>query len=176
VYISAKFPSGTNIRLMQKKEILILDPTDIRILTLLQYNAKLTNKEIAESVGMTVSPVFERIKRLEEKGVIKKYMAHVDRILIGLDMIAFCNVSLKEHNREYLDRFESEISVFPEVIECYHIAGLFDYLLKVAVKDMNAYHHFIIDKLAALDNIGNVQSMFVMNEIKSFGGFEIQVG
>jgi len=158
---------------MQKKEILTLDPTDIRILNLLQLNGKLTNKEIAESVGMSISPVFERVKRLEEKGVIRRYTAQLDRTLVGLEMIAFCNVSLKEHNRAYLDRFESEISALSEVIECYHIAGLFDYLLKIAVKDMNAYHHFMIDKLAALDNIGNVQSMFVMNEIKAFEGFLI---
>lgn len=161
---------------MLKKEILALDPTDIRILTLIQQDAKMTNKEIAEAVGMTTTPVFERIRRLEERGVIRRYAAQLDRMLIGIEMIAFCNVSLKEHNRSYLDRFEEEVSGLGEVIECYHIAGLFDYLLKIAVKDMSAYHAFVIDKLAALDNIGHVQSMFVMNEIKSFEGYDVREG
>ncbi len=160
---------------MQKKEILSLDATDVRILQLIQANAKLTNKEIASRVDMSITPVYERIRRLEEKGIIAAYRAELDRVHLGYELIAFCNISLKEHNKTFLDRFEEEVMKLDEVIECYHIAGLFDYLLKVALKDMVAYHNFIIGKLATIDNIGNVQSMFVMNEIKSFQGYNIHL-
>lgn len=160
---------------MQKKEFLRLDATDIQILQLIQKDAKLTNKEIAAKVGMTITPVYERIKRLEDIGVIAAYRADLNRHSIGYEMIAFCNISLKEHNKAFLDQFEEEVLKLDEVIECYHIAGLFDYLLKVALKDMMAYHNFIIGKLATIDNIGNVQSMFVMNEIKQFQGYTIHL-
>ena len=156
---------------MEKKEILTLDATDLRILRLLQLNSKLTNKEIAEQVSLSITPVYERIKRLEDNGFIRFYRAELDRHLLGFEMIAFCNVSLKEHNKNYLDEFEKSVEKLPEVVECYHIAGMFDYLLKVVITDMPAYHRFIIDKLATLDNIGNVQSMFVMKEIKEGKGY-----
>lgn len=143
-----------------------LDATDRRILDLLQSDALLTNKEVAAQLNMTTTPVFERIKRMEEDGYIRKYVALADKDKLGLSLLAFCNVSLKEHARDALLNFEDQVRSLPEVIECYHIAGLFDYLLKVVVPDMSAYQHFIVNKLAAFDNIGNVQSMFVMTEIK----------
>ncbi len=144
----------------------LLDPTDLRILDLLQKDAKLTNKEIAFKLGMTITPVYERIKKLEENGYISKYVALVDREKLGYHLVAFCNVSLKEHSSKYLSVFEREIHSIDEVIECYHIAGLFDYLLKVLARDMGTYQNFIVNKLAKLDNIGNVQSSFIMTEIK----------
>ncbi|NUQ26701.1 MAG: Lrp/AsnC family transcriptional regulator [Saprospiraceae bacterium] len=143
-----------------------LDPTDLRILNLLQEDAHLTNKEIAAELGLTTTPVFERVKRLEDEGYIHKYVALVDRSKLDYTLAAFCNVQLKEHARSYLKQFEDEVRSLREVIECYHIAGMFDYLLKVVVKDMNAYQDFIVNKLAVLDNIGNVQSSFVMTEVK----------
>lgn len=143
-----------------------LDMTDRRILNILQENAKLANKEIAARLNMTTTPVYERIKKLEEGGYIKKYVALVDKEKLGFSLVAFCDVSLKEHSRAYLMKFENEVGSLVEVIKCYHIAGMYDYLLKVVVKDMAAYQDFIVNKLAALDNIGNVQSSFVMKEIK----------
>lgn len=143
-----------------------IDPTDMRILNLLQEDAHLTNKEIAAQLGLSTTPVFERIKRLEEDGIISQYVALVNRQKLDYALLAFCNVSLKEHSRNFLKQFENEVRSLKEVIECYHVAGMFDYLLKVVVKDMNAYQDFIVNKLAALDNIGNVQSSFVMTEIK----------
>ncbi|MDZ4705309.1 MAG: Lrp/AsnC family transcriptional regulator [Saprospiraceae bacterium] len=124
------------------------------------------DKEVAAQLNMTTTPVYERIKRMEEDGYIRKYVALADKDKLGLSLLAFCNVSLKEHARDALLNFEEQVRDLPEVIECYHIAGLFDYLLKVVVTDMAAYQHFIVNKLAAFDNIGNVQSMFVMTEIK----------
>ncbi len=143
-----------------------LDNTDSRILELLQQDARLTTKELASHLNLTTTPVYERIKRLERDGYIQKYVALVDKKKVGLRLLAFCNVSLKEHNAEFLVRFEEAVRSLPEVMECYHIAGLYDYLLKVVVKDMDAYQHFVAKKLAALENIGKVQSSFVMTEIK----------
>jgi len=143
-----------------------LDPIDLRILDLLQQDAKLTNKEIAGQLGMTTTPVYERIKKLEESGYIKKYVALIDKEKMGYGLMAFCNVSLKEHSNAFIKTFESEILSLDDVVECHHIAGSFDYLLKVVAKDMTTYQDFIVNKLASLENIGNVISSFVMTEVK----------
>jgi len=143
-----------------------LDAIDRRILTMLQDNGKATNKEIASVLGMSITPIYERIKKMEDAGYIKKYTTVVDKDMLGYHLMAFCNVRLKEHTKEYLERFEEQIAELPEVSECYHIAGNFDYLLKVTVVDMEVYHFFITTKLATLDNIGHVQSSFVMKEVK----------
>lgn len=144
-----------------------LDKTDYRILRMLQNNAKATIKEIAATLGMTTTPVYERIKRMEESGYITHYVALLDRKKLGYHMVAYCNLSLQQHAQPFLRKFEEEIKAFEEVIECYHIAGMYDYLLKVIVKDMDEYQYFITDKLATIDNIGNVQSSFIMQEIKA---------
>lgn len=142
------------------------DPTDHRILKLLQQDGKIRIKEIATSLGMTNTPVFERIKRLEKEGLIKGYTALVDREKLGFHLVAFCTVSLEGHITDYLDQFVNDIHQLPEVVECYHIAGMFDYLLKIYTRDMADYQRFITQKLASLPNIRRVQSSFVMTEIK----------
>lgn len=143
-----------------------LDASDRLILQLLQEDASLTTKEIAGRINMSTTPVFERVKRLERDGFISSYRALLDRKKVGLPMLVFCDVSLKEHNRDFLIRFETEIAALPEVLECHHIAGAYDYLLKVVVHDMDGYQRFVKEKLAALENIGRVQSHFVMTEVK----------
>ena len=144
-----------------------LDATDRKLLMLLQEDAKLTTKQLAHHLGLTVTPVFERIKRLEKQGVIERYVAMLNKEKIGRKLIAFCNVSIKEHSREYIHHFETQITKFPEVMECYHIAGMYDYMLKITTENMDSYHDFIYNKLATIDNIGNVRSSFVMNELKN---------
>lgn len=151
---------------MEKKSD-ALDHTDRSILQLLQEDAFLTTKEIAIRVNMSNTPVFERVKRLEREGFINRYAALLDRRKVGLAMLVFCEVSLKEHNRDFLFRFEREVADLPEVIECHHITGAFDYLLKVVVRDMDDYQQFVKNKLAGLENIGQVQSHFVMTEVKN---------
>lgn len=151
---------------MEKKSD-ALDATDRIILRLLQQNAYLTTKEIAAPLGLTITPVHERIKRLEREGYIERYTAVVNRRKVGLPLLVFCDVALKEHNREYLLRFEQFVGQFDEVLECYHVTGQYDYTLKVVVADMEAYQRFIKEKLATLENIGRVQSHFVMTEVKS---------
>jgi DNA-binding Lrp family transcriptional regulator len=149
------------------------DATDKAILNLLQKDAKITIKEIANQLKLSTTPVFERIKRLERNNIIQKYTAMIDRKKVALALVAFCDVSLKEHAEQYLVKFEQEVQSLSEVVECYHIAGTYDYLLKVVVKDMEAYQHFVSKKLAVLENIGRVQSSFVMKEIKNFEGLPI---
>ncbi|KOF01426.1 AsnC family transcriptional regulator [Roseivirga seohaensis subsp. aquiponti] len=144
----------------------MVDKIDKQILRLLQLDAKKTTKEIAADLGLTTTPVHERIKKLEREGYIQQYSIRIDRKKVGLMMMAFCSVSLKNHERAFIEKFEQDIQLLDEVIDCYHIGGMFDYLLKVLVPDMDAYQHFISKKLADLDNIGNVQSSFVMSEIK----------
>jgi len=151
---------------MEKKSD-TLDAIDRSILQMLQEDAFLTTKEIAVRVNMSTTPVFERVKRLERDGFIARYTALLDRRKVGLSMLVFCEVSLKEHNRDYLFRFEREVAELPEVVECHHITGSFDYLLKVVVRDMDGYQQFVKNKLAALENIGQVQSHFVMTEVKN---------
>ncbi len=145
----------------------MIDAIDKSILILLQENGKYTIKELANLLNLTATPIFERIKRLEKDGYILSYSAKIDRKKIGLSLICYCNVSLKSHETSYLEKFEKDIIQFDEVIECYHIAGMYDYLLKVMVKNMDDYQHFVSKKLASIDNIGQVQSAFVMTEVKS---------
>jgi len=143
-----------------------LDAIDKRIIQLLQQDAKMKMKEIAEALHMTTTPIFERIKRLEQQEFIKGYTAVVDKKKVGFGLMAFCSVSLEKHHEDNIEKFVAEINALPEVLECYHIAGMFDYLLKIIVKDMNDYQHFLTRKLAKVKNIGKVQSSFVMTEIK----------
>ncbi len=144
-----------------------IDATDRRIIHQLQQNGKETIKEIADFLGMSTTPVFERIKKLERDGFIEGYTAIVNKEKMGFQLVAFCTVTLESHHTEFINQFESDIKSLPEVMECYHIAGLFDYLLKIYSKDMVDYQNFITQKLASISNIGRVQSSFIMTEVKN---------
>jgi Lrp/AsnC family leucine-responsive transcriptional regulator len=143
-----------------------LDHIDINILQLLQHDARITTKEIADKLGKSVTPVYERIKKLEETGTIQRYVALLNKDLIGKNLIAFTTVQLKEHSQAALRGFEKEGIKFHEVMECYHLTGQFDFLLKIAIRDMNEYNAFLMNKLATLPNIGVVQTFFVLSESK----------
>jgi len=144
-----------------------LDETDLKIIRLLQKNAKSTIKELADQLNLSNTPVFDRIKRLEKKGVITGYTAKINRDAIGLSLMAFCTLTLKGHRAEYLEDFQREVNELTEVVECYHLTGSFDYLLKVLVRDMADYQEFITKKLTKLSNIDKVQSSFVLTELKN---------
>ena len=143
-----------------------LDAIDKQIIQLLLKDGKMKIKEVAHELNMTNTPVFDRIKRLEKEGFIEGYTAIVNTGKLGFTLIAYCSVMLEKHNTEFLETFERDIRQLPEVIECYYIAGMFDFLLKVFVKDMSAYQQFVTQHLASLDNISRVQSSFVLTEIK----------
>jgi Lrp/AsnC family transcriptional regulator, leucine-responsive regulatory protein len=144
-----------------------LDNIDLHILKFLQDDALMTNKEIASRLNMTTTPIHERIKRLEREGVIEKYTAILNKSKLGKSLVVIVDVTLKEHAAVFLEQFEKDVLLLSEVVECYCVSGGSDFLLKVLVKDMDEYRHFILHKLATLANIGNAQSRFVVNEIKS---------
>ncbi len=143
-----------------------LDNMDISILRLLQENARITVKEISEKVHLSTTPVHERIKRMEESGVIKQYATLVDHTKVKKGLMVICYVSLKQHSKDAGDKFIKIILELNEVVECYNISGEFDFMLKVVSQDMNAYYDFHVNKLSRIENMGHVQSVFVMGIIK----------
>ena len=140
-----------------------LDKIDTQILEILQKDSNQTTKGIAEQLSMTTSPVFERIKKLEKEGYIKKYVAVLDNKKIGLKLTVFIGITLQGHTRSYLEKFVKEINNFPEIVECHRVSGNFDYLLKLVVEDIEAYETFIISKLTLLPYLGNVQSLITLS-------------
>lgn len=140
-----------------------LDKIDTRILEILQKDSNRTTKSIAEELGMTTSPVFERIKKLEKEGFVKKYVAVLDNKRIGLKLTVFIGITLQGHTRSYLEKFVTEINNFPEIVECHRVSGNYDYLLKLIVEDIEAYETFIISKLTLLPYLGNVQSLITLS-------------
>lgn len=150
-----------------------LDKTDLQILRTLQKNAKLTTKELADAVNLTPTPVFERQKRLERNGYIKKYVAVLDPEQLGKGLLVFCKVKLKQINREIADDFERRIRHIPEVTECYNTSGTYDYLLKVRAADMKEYQQFILNKMGILESLASLESIFVMSEVKHTYGINI---
>ncbi|TDH29004.1 Lrp/AsnC family transcriptional regulator [Segetibacter sp. 3557_3] len=143
-----------------------LDQKDLAILRLLQENARITVKEISDKIHLSTTPVHERIKRMEASGVIKQYATLVDHTKVQKGLMVICYVSLKQHSKEAGDKFIKAIHEFNEVIECYNISGEFDFMLKVVAADMNTYYNFHVNRLSQIENIGNVQSIFVMGIIK----------
>ena len=152
-----------------------LDHTDKEILKLLQKDASLTNKEIGFELRKSVATIHERVRRLKEQGYIKRIVAIVDRKLIDRNLIAFSQVLLNDHTVKTLETFEREVVKFPEVMECFQMTGTFDFLLRIATSDMDAYHSFYRNKLASLPNITTVQSFFVLSETKSDTAYPLQV-
>ena len=144
----------------------VLDKNDYAILKLLQENARITVKEISQKIHLSTTPVHERIKRLEQSGVIRQYATLVDHAKVKKGLMVICYVSLKEHNRNAGTRFIKAINELNEVIECYNISGEFDFMLKVVEENMDSYYDFHVNRLSQLDNVGNVQSVFVMGVIK----------
>ena len=142
-----------------------IDEIDLKILRILQKNSKITTKEIADSLHLTSSPVYERIKRLENKGYIKKYAAILDNKLINRPITAICMVSLRYHNEGFIDTFETQIKALKEVQECYHMAGKVDFFLKINLQSLDEYHEFVRLKLSKIENIGVLESYFVLKEI-----------
>lgn len=143
-----------------------LDKIDTQLLAILQKNSNRTTKSIAEELGMSTSPIFERIKKLEKEGYIEKYVAILNNKKIGLKLTVFIGITLQGHTRSYLEKFVKEINNFPEVVECHRVSGNFDYLLKLVVEDIEAYETFIISKLTLLPYLGNVQSLIALSTSK----------
>lgn len=150
-----------------------LDKVDLQILRTLQSNARLTTKELASRVSLSSTPVFERLKRLEAQGYIRKYVAVLDAEKLNRGFIVFCNVKMNRLNREIAQDFARVIRGIPEVIECYNISGGFDYLLKIQAPDMSHYREFVLNVLGTIENLASLESTFVMEEIKHEYGLHI---
>lgn len=144
----------------------ILDNTDRALLLSLQEDSTKTIKRLAAELNLTSTPVYERIKRLEKQGIIEGYRAEINPDKVGKELMVFSHVSLKEHSKPFLLNFETKVKALDEVIECHHVSGEHDYLLKVLVSNMKGYREFLTEKLAKIKNIGNVHSSFVVEEIK----------
>lgn len=150
-----------------------LDKTDRSILRLLEQDGTLTQKTIAHRLHKTVNPIHARIRRLEQEGYIKGYTALVDHKKIGKSLICYTQVQLKQHSRESLYAYKEAVAKVPEVMECYHLTGPFDFLLRIACRDIDEYNLILNDKLSILPDVGNMQSLFVMSEIKHETGYMI---
>jgi Lrp/AsnC family leucine-responsive transcriptional regulator len=147
--------------------VLPLDEKDKAILRFIQSNAKATIREIAANVHLSTTPVHERIKRMEEEGVILQYATLLNHTRINKGLMAICYISLKEHNKRSGGKFIKTISEMSEVIEFYIISGAFDFMLKIVVENMDDYYNFHVNKLGQVDNIAQVQSTFIMGVIKA---------
>lgn len=143
-----------------------LDKTDIHILKLLQQNAKMSVRDISQQIHLSPTPIHSRIKRMESDGIIKGYTTQVDFSKFKDTLMVICYVSLKEHSKLSGGHFIDAIMQMPEVVECYNISGEFDFMLKVICSNMDAYYDFHVNKLSLIDNVGQVQSTFVMGVIK----------
>ncbi len=144
----------------------MLDTTDKNLLALLQQDAKQTIKSLAFKLNLSVTAVHERIKKLERNQTITQYVALIDKNRVNKSFMVLCHLKLNEHTRENIKRFEKEVTQLPEVMECYHVSGDYDFILKILVKDMPAYRQFLVDKLTALSGIGSTQSTFIIDEVK----------
>jgi Lrp/AsnC family transcriptional regulator, leucine-responsive regulatory protein len=144
----------------------MLDSTDILILKCLQENAQQTTKAIAQQVNLTLTPTHDRIKRLENEGVIEKYVAILNKKKLHKKLTVFCNVTLDKQTQNNFVEFEESIRQFSEIVECSVVSGGFDYLLKIIVQDMETYNHFYQTKLSVIGSVAHISSFFVMSEVK----------
>ena len=147
-----------------------LDTVDIQILRTLQENARLTTKELAARVHLSTTPVFERLKRLESNGYIKKYIAVLDAEKLNQGFVVFCNVKMHRMSHDIAEQFSQMVKGIPEVTECYNVSGSFDYLLKVHAANMKYYREFVLNVLGSIEGLGSIESTFVMDTIKNVYG------
>lgn len=144
-----------------------IDNTDILILSELQKNGRLTNKELSAAIHLSSTPTFERVRRLEREGYIKRYAAILDADKLNCGFIAFCYLKMKQHTYENAVKIMESVKNIPEIAECYNISGDYDFLLKIYTRDMKAYQNFLLKILGEIDCIGSLNSSFVLGEIKN---------
>ena len=148
-------------------EINKMDAIDKKLLELLQQDSKMTTKELSLKLNLSVTAVYERIKKWEREGVIAKYVALLDKKKIDKGFVVFCNVKLMQHTIDSVTTFEKEVVKLEEVLECFHVSGDYDYVLKIYVKDMEEYRAFMLTKLTTLQFIGSTHSVFMIGEVKN---------
>jgi len=140
-----------------------LDSIDLNILKLLQQNARLTIKEIATQLNLSTTPIFDRMKRMEKEKTIDRYVALVNPTKVGKTLFAFVHISLKEHARPEVEKFVEQVIQFKEVMECYHVTGDADFVLKVVLENIESYNQFVLERLSVVSNIGKVETRFCLS-------------
>ncbi len=150
------------------------DDIDKKLLDLVQLDSKQTNKELSNKLNLSVTAVYERLKKLERAGIIEKYVALVKKEEVNKSFVAFCHIKLVQHSQEYVIKFEKDVANLKEVLECYHISGDYDYLLKVLVKDMEEFREFMVKKLTTINHIGSTHSTFMISQVKHTTAISIQ--
>jgi Lrp/AsnC family leucine-responsive transcriptional regulator len=145
----------------------MLDTIDKKLINLLQQDSKQTTKKLSLQLNLSVTAVYERVKKLENQKVIEKYVAIVNKDKIEKSFLVFCHIKLMQHSKEYLNTFEYEVLKLEEVSECFHVSGDYDYILKIYVKDMDAYRNFVVTKLTAIKHIGSTHSTFAIEQVKN---------
>ena len=150
-----------------------MDSIDKKLLILLQTDSKSTTKELSSKLNLSVTAVYERIKKLEREGVISKYVTLLNRNKVDKSFVVFCHIKLIQHNINLISQFEAEIVKLSEVLECFHVSGDYDYILKICIKDMEAYREFMVTKLTGIKHIGSTHSSFMIGEVKNTTILEI---
>jgi Lrp/AsnC family transcriptional regulator len=143
-----------------------INKIDLDILRILQKDARLTIKEVASAINLSITPVHDRIRKLEKQGFIERYVALLNRRKLGKSMLVYCNVTLDKQRKESFEEFNEAVLYMPEVLECSVVSGSFDYLMKVVADDMESYNDFYQQKLSVLKSVLHISSFFVMSEVK----------
>ncbi|MBC7641909.1 MAG: Lrp/AsnC family transcriptional regulator [Flavobacterium sp.] len=146
---------------------MMLDQIDKKLLLLLQTDTKKTTKELSTILNLSVTAVYERIRKLEREKIINKYVALLDGKKIDKGFVVFCQIKLLQQTKEFILGFEKEVIQFHEILECFNISGDYDYMLKIVVKDMEEYRIFLVNKLSTLHQIGSKHSTFMIGEVKN---------
>ena len=145
----------------------MLDNIDKKLINLLQQDSKQTTKQLSLQLNLSVTAVYERVKKLENQNIIEKYVAIINKNKIERSFLVFCHIKLIQHSKEYVTTFEREVLKLEEVSECFHVSGDYDYILKVFVKDMDAYRNFMLTKLTAIKYIGSTHTTFTIEQVKN---------
>lgn len=159
---------------IRKKTVMLMDSVDKRILNELQKNAKVNMKELADELHLSKSPLYERVKRLEEEGYITRYAAIVNKEKIGKPLVVFCRLSTRAHDQESYARFVEEIQNLEEVVECYSIGGEYDVLVKIIVKDLDTYDKFRLEKLTSIKGVAKINSTIAIREFKNTSFIKVE--
>jgi DNA-binding Lrp family transcriptional regulator len=144
-----------------------MNELDIAILRELQDDGRLSNVELARRINLSPPATHARIKRLEEQGLIRQYVALLDPVKVGYDMVCFVSISLQLHQSEELEAMRRRISRMPEVLECFHVTGEFDYLLKVVVRNRQELQHFVVERITPMPGVARIHTSLVLAEVKS---------
>ncbi|MDI1255447.1 MAG: Lrp/AsnC family transcriptional regulator [Flavobacterium sp.] len=151
-----------------------MDTTDKKLLSLLQNDSKKTTKELSVKLNLSVTAVYERIKKLEREGIIDKYVVLLNRNKIQKGFVVFCHLKLMQHTKEFISQFEKEVVQLTEVLECFHVSGDYDYILKICVENMEEYREFMVTKLTTLQHIGSTHSTFMIGEVKNTTAYQLE--